>query len=38
MEGNNIDVYLQPLIKKLKELWFDGVQKFNYSKKEMFAF
>ncbi|QHO34862.1 uncharacterized protein DS421_9g270660 [Arachis hypogaea] len=26
MTGNNIDVYLQPLIKELKELWYDGVQ------------
>ncbi|XP_068487048.1 uncharacterized protein [Phaseolus vulgaris] len=37
MTGNNIDVYLQPLIKELKELWFDGVQTFDYSKKEMFT-
>jgi len=36
MTGNDIDVYLQPLIKELKELWFDGVQTFDYSKKEMF--
>jgi len=26
--SNDIDVYLQPLIKELKELWFDGVQTF----------
>jgi len=37
MVGNDIDVYLQPLIKELKELWFDGVQTFDYSKKEMFT-
>jgi len=37
MAGNDIDVYLQPLIQELKELWFDGVQTFDYSKKEMFT-
>ena len=37
MAGNDIDVYLQPLIKELKELWFDGVKTFDYSKKEMFT-
>ncbi|XP_068498546.1 uncharacterized protein [Phaseolus vulgaris] len=37
MTGNDIDVYLQPLIKELKELWFNGVQTFDYSKKEMFT-
>ncbi|KAL2345210.1 hypothetical protein Fmac_006495 [Flemingia macrophylla] len=36
MPGNDIDVYLQPLIKELKELWFDGVQTFDSSKNEMF--
>jgi len=30
MARNDIDVYLQPLIKGLKELWFDGVQTFDY--------
>ncbi|KAK6791483.1 hypothetical protein RDI58_010564 [Solanum bulbocastanum] len=34
--GNNIDVYLQPLIKELKELWSDGVDTFDSSKNEMF--
>lgn len=27
--GNKIDVYLQPLINELKELWFNGVNTFN---------
>jgi len=36
-QRNDIDVYIQPLIKKLKELWFDGVQTFDYSNKEMFT-
>jgi len=31
MVGNDIDVYLKPLISELKELWFDGVQTFDYS-------
>ncbi|KAM3290242.1 hypothetical protein P3S67_018531 [Capsicum chacoense] len=34
--GNNIDVYLQPLIKKLNELWSEGVDTFDSSKNEMF--
>ncbi|XP_049389030.1 uncharacterized protein LOC125853389 [Solanum stenotomum] len=33
---NNIDVYLQPFIKELKELWSDGVDTFDSSKNEMF--
>ncbi|CAA7058755.1 unnamed protein product [Microthlaspi erraticum] len=37
MPGNDIDVYLQPLIKELKELWDDGVQAFDASTKEMFC-
>lgn len=37
MPGNNIDVYLQPLIKELNELWHDGVQTFDSSKNEMFT-
>ena len=36
MPGNNIDVYLQPLIKDLKDLWYDGVQTLDSSKNEMF--
>jgi len=34
MTGNDIDAYLQPLIKELKELCFDGVYTFNYSEKK----
>ncbi|KAL3358732.1 hypothetical protein AABB24_015704 [Solanum stoloniferum] len=34
--GNDIDVYLQPLIQELSELWYDGVQTFDSSKKETF--
>ncbi|XP_060182958.1 uncharacterized protein LOC132612901 [Lycium barbarum] len=34
--GNNIDVYLQPLIKELNELWREGVDTFDSSKDEMF--
>lgn len=30
--GNNIDVYLQPLIKELNELWSEGVDTFDSSK------
>ncbi|XP_058770484.1 uncharacterized protein LOC131644106 isoform X1 [Vicia villosa] len=34
--GNNIDVYLQPLVKELKELWTNGVDTYDSFKKEMF--
>ena len=34
--GNDIDVYLQPLIDELKELWDNGVQTYDASMKEMF--
>ena len=34
--GNNIDVYLQPLIAELKELWDVGVKTYDSSKKENF--
>ncbi|MED6225685.1 hypothetical protein PIB30_117481 [Stylosanthes scabra] len=37
MPGNNIDVYLQPLIEELKELWHDRVQTLNRFKNEMFT-
>ncbi|XP_025670687.2 uncharacterized protein [Arachis hypogaea] len=37
MPGNNIDVYLQPLIKELKELWYDGVKTLDRFKNEMFT-
>jgi len=36
MVGNNIDVYLQPLIKELNEFWSEGIQTFDSSKNEMF--
>ncbi|KAK9073298.1 hypothetical protein SSX86_007622 [Deinandra increscens subsp. villosa] len=34
--GNKIDVYMQPLIKELKELWEDGVNTFDASTKQYF--
>ncbi|KAF3667872.1 putative 13-hydroxylupanine O-tigloyltransferase-like [Capsicum annuum] len=34
--GNNIDVYLQLLIKELNELWSESVDTFNSSKNEVF--
>jgi hypothetical protein len=34
--GNNIDVYLQPLIKELQELWINGVDAYDSFKHEMF--
>jgi len=37
MARNDIDVYLKPLMNELKELWYDGVQTFDYLKKEMFT-
>ncbi|XP_075076754.1 uncharacterized protein LOC142163375 [Nicotiana tabacum] len=36
MPGNNIDVYLQPLVKELRELWNDGVETFDSSLNESF--
>ena len=36
MLGNDIDVYLQPLIRELKELWYDGIDTYDFSKREMF--
>ncbi|XP_059281239.1 uncharacterized protein LOC132034924 [Lycium ferocissimum] len=36
MPGNDIDVYLQPLIQELRELWYDGVQTLDSSKNEIF--
>ncbi|XP_039116440.1 uncharacterized protein LOC120251851 [Dioscorea cayenensis subsp. rotundata] len=36
MPGNDIDVYLQPLIRELKELWCNGVNTYDSFKKEMF--
>ncbi|XP_071918866.1 uncharacterized protein [Coffea arabica] len=34
--GNNIDVYLQPLVKELTELWDFGIQIYDASQKENF--
>ena len=34
--SNDIDIYLQPLIEELKELWEVGVETYDNSKKEMF--
>ena len=34
--GNAIDVYLQPLIQELKELWEVGVETYNASKNQNF--
>ena len=36
MPGNDVDVYLQPLIKELKELWFDGIETVDASTKQTF--
>ncbi|CAA7013323.1 unnamed protein product [Microthlaspi erraticum] len=37
MPGNDLDVYLQPLIKELKELWATGVQTIDASTKKTFC-
>ena len=34
--GNDIDVYLEPLIDKLMILWQDGVKTYDASKKSSF--
>src|ERR1044072_556368 len=34
--GNDIDVFLQPLIEELKELWESGVEKYDASKNQTF--
>ncbi|XP_042467453.1 uncharacterized protein LOC122050628 [Zingiber officinale] len=34
--GNRIDVYLQPLIEELVELWNDGIYTYDASSKQMF--
>ena len=34
--GNKIEVYMQPLIKELKELWDDGIETFDACAKENF--
>ncbi|XP_039118048.1 uncharacterized protein LOC120253911 [Dioscorea cayenensis subsp. rotundata] len=35
-KGNDIDVYLQPLIRELKELWYNGVDTYDSYAHEMF--
>ncbi|KAM3265685.1 hypothetical protein P3L10_002679 [Capsicum annuum] len=37
MPGNNLDVYLQPLVKELRELWYDGNEMFDSSLNETFT-
>ncbi|VVA40571.1 PREDICTED: transposon [Prunus dulcis] len=34
--GNKIDVYMQPMIDELKELWHEGVNTYDASKNQMF--
>ena len=34
--GNDIDVYMQPLIEELKDLWVNGVETYDISKKQNF--
>ncbi|RDX89558.1 hypothetical protein CR513_28701, partial [Mucuna pruriens] len=36
MSRNNIDVYPQPLIKELDELWIEGVETYDSSLKDLF--
>jgi hypothetical protein len=36
-QGNNIDVYLQPLIKELKELWDDGLDTYDKCRDKTFT-
>ncbi|XP_076937830.1 uncharacterized protein LOC143605699 [Bidens hawaiensis] len=36
--GNNIDIYLQPLIEELKDLWVNGLETYDKSKDETFKF
>lgn len=33
---NDIDVYLQPLVDELKELWDDGLESYDASRNETF--
>ncbi|XP_061999523.1 uncharacterized protein LOC133716896 [Rosa rugosa] len=35
--GNNIDVYLQPLVEELKMLWTEGLQTYDAFNKEVFT-
>ena len=34
--GDNIDVFLQPLIQELWELWSEGIETYDASRKETF--
>ena len=34
--GKEIDVYLQPLVEELVELWNDGIEKYDVSSEEWF--
>ena len=34
--GKNIDIYLEPLIDELKQLWADGVETYDSHKKQNF--
>lgn len=36
MVGNNMDIYLQPLVQELNELWCEGLETIDSSKNEMF--
>lgn len=36
--GNKIDVFLQPLINELKELWHEGVPTYDALSNQMFKF
>ncbi|CAL1412023.1 unnamed protein product [Linum trigynum] len=36
MPGNDIDVYMQPMIEELKTLWEEGVETYDASKNEVF--
>nr|XP_009623896.1 uncharacterized protein LOC104115034 isoform X1 [Nicotiana tomentosiformis]XP_018632796.1 uncharacterized protein LOC104115034 isoform X1 [Nicotiana tomentosiformis]XP_018632797.1 uncharacterized protein LOC104115034 isoform X1 [Nicotiana tomentosiformis] len=35
--GNDIDVYLEPLVDELQELWYNGVNTYDSSRKENFC-
>lgn len=37
MPGNNIDVYLQSLVKELQKLWYDGIEIFDSLLNETFT-
>ena len=34
--GNNVDVYLQPLVQELQDLWDNGIETFDAYKRETF--